>query len=76
MQDEIISTELPKVNGALRREVVLRFHKQRHAALALRISEAHLSNILNGWARPSKEIMKRASLVFGKAPEELFPGLQ
>ena len=71
--DGIISTELPKSNGVLRQEILLRFGKQRLAALALGVSEGHLSNIVNGWATPGKDFIKKASLLFGKTPQELFP---
>jgi len=74
--DGIISTKLPKPNEIFRREIYVRIGNQRVAARALGVSEGHLSSIINGWIPPGRDFAKRASSLFGKPVQELFPNLR
>jgi plasmid maintenance system antidote protein VapI len=74
--DEIITTEIPKPLLELRREIYTRVGNQRVAAHALGVSEGHLSSIINGWIPPGRDLAQRASSLFGKSVEELFPNLR
>jgi plasmid maintenance system antidote protein VapI len=74
--DQMISTELPEPNVEFRREIYSRIGNQRLAARALGISEGHLSDIVNGWILPGRDLALRASSLFGKPVEELFPNLR
>ena len=76
MYDEIISTEVPEPLAEFRLQILTRIGKQRLAAHALGVSEGHLSNIINGWIPPGRDFAKRASELFGKPVEELFPNLR
>ena len=74
--EKIISIEIPKPNEAFRREIYTRIGNQRIAARALKVSEGHLSSIINGWIPPGRELAERASVIFGKPVEALFPHLK
>lgn len=74
--DQMISTENPKPYEEFRREIYTRIGNQRIAARALGVSEGHLSSIINGWILPGRDLAKRASELFGKPVEELFPNLR
>jgi plasmid maintenance system antidote protein VapI len=74
--NEIINTELPKINEVFRREIYVRLGSQRIAAHALGVSEGHLSSIVNGWISPGQDFAERASSLFGRPVDELFPNLK
>jgi len=74
--DQMISTELPEPLYEFRREIYTRLGNQRVAAHALGVSESHLSSIINGWIPPGRNLAQRASSLFGKPVEKLFPNLR
>ena len=65
--------ERPIGYAVFKRELRIRFERQRHAAVALGVTESYLSDILNGWKVPGRRFRQRASGLFGVPEATLFP---
>ena len=46
---------------------------QKRLAFALGVSEPYVSNVLNGYEKPSQKFIRHVCLLLGEKVEELFP---
>jgi len=65
--------KVPVMNKALKIAIYASGFNQRQFAFAMGVSSTLVSNIVNGFKRPTEEFMQKSALILNRKISDLFP---